>query len=111
MRLAKTYRQHAGECTKRQPPGNEIYRKGTISVFEIDGKEFKSYCQTLCLMAKLFLDHKTLYYDVEPFFFYVLCEIDKSGQHIVGYFSKEKISPESNNVAFILNLTPYKRKW
>uniref|UniRef100_W8BV69 Histone acetyltransferase n=1 Tax=Ceratitis capitata TaxID=7213 RepID=W8BV69_CERCA len=109
MRFQKTYRYHASECTQRQPPGNEIYRKGTISIFEIDGKEHKLYCQILCLMAKLFLDHKTLYYDVEPFYFYVLCEIDKRGAHIVGYFSKEKESPE-NNVACILILPPYQRK-
>ncbi|XP_053950681.1 histone acetyltransferase KAT8-like [Anastrepha ludens] len=110
MRFQKTYRYHASECTQRQPPGNEIYRKGTISIFEIDGKEHKLYCQMLCLMAKLFLDHKTLYYDVEPFYFYVLCEIDKRGAHIVGYFSKEKESPENNNVACILILPPYQRK-
>ncbi len=30
------------------------------------------YGQNLCLLAKLFLDHKTLHYDVEPFLFYVL---------------------------------------
>ncbi|KAG5681793.1 hypothetical protein PVAND_011201 [Polypedilum vanderplanki] len=110
MKYLKTYREHASECTRRQPPGLEIYRKGTISVFEIDGKEHKGYCQNLCLMAKLFLDHKTLYYDVEPFLFYVLCEIDKNGQNIVGYFSKEKVSPENNNVACILILPPYQRK-
>lgn len=110
MRFQKTYRYHASECTQRQPPGNEIYRKGTISIFEIDGKDHKLYCQMLCLMAKLFLDHKTLYYDVEPFYFYVLCEIDKKGAHIVGYFSKEKESPENNNVACILILPPYQRK-
>lgn len=46
------------------------------------------YCQNLCLLAKLFLDHKTLYFDVEPFLFYILCEVDKQGAHIVGYFSK-----------------------
>lgn len=110
MRFQKTYRYHASECTQRQPPGSEIYRKGTISIFEIDGKDHKLYCQLLCLMAKLFLDHKTLYYDVEPFYFYVLCEIDKKGAHIVGYFSKEKESPENNNVACILILPPYQRK-
>ena len=46
------------------------------------------YCQNLCLLAKLFLDHKTLYFDVEPFLFYVMTENDNSGCHIVGYFSK-----------------------
>ena len=34
------------------------------------------------------LDHKTLYYDTDPFLFYVMCEQDEYGFHIVGYFSK-----------------------
>ena len=97
MRLEKTYRYHSGQCMQRQPSGKEIYRKGTLSIFEVDGKDHKLYCQNLCLMAKLFLDHKTLYFDVEPFLFYILCEIDKQGAHIVGYFSKEKESPEGKN--------------
>lgn len=62
-----------------------------MSVFEVDGKTNKVYCQNLCLLSKLFLDHKTLYYDVDPFLFYVLCELDEDGAHIVGYFSKEKV--------------------
>lgn len=114
FRLRKIYKKRffflQTECTVRHPPGSEIYRKGTVSVFEIDGRDHKIYCQTLCLMAKLFLDHKTLYYDVEPFYFYVLCEIDRKGYHIVGYFSKEKESPDNNNVACILILPPYQRK-
>lgn len=36
----------------------------------------------------MYLDHKTLYYDVEPFLFYVMTEVDKQGCHFVGYFSK-----------------------
>jgi histone acetyltransferase MYST1 len=64
----------------------------------------------MCLLAKLFLDHKTLYFDVEPFLFYVLTEVDCDGAHFVGYFSKEKESPEGNNVACILTLPPYQRK-
>jgi hypothetical protein len=42
-------------------------------------------------MAKLFLDHKTLYYDVTPFVFYIVATNDEHGAHIVGYFSKEKV--------------------
>lgn len=41
------------------------------------------YCQNLCLLSKLFLDHKTLYFDVDPFLFYVLCERDAAGYHMV----------------------------
>ena len=51
---------------------------------QVDGKKEKLYCQNLCYLAKLFLDHKTLYYDVDLFLFYVLCENDERGSHIVG---------------------------
>nr|ACO15537.1 Probable histone acetyltransferase MYST1 [Caligus clemensi] len=110
MKFEKTYRYHSSQCTSRQPPGKEIYRKGTLSIFETDGKDFKLYCQNLCLLAKLFLDHKTLYFDVEPFLFYILCEINRFGAQVVGYFSKEKESPDGNNVACILTLPPHQRK-
>jgi histone acetyltransferase MYST1 len=79
----------------RHPPGNEIYRCGKLSMFEVDGQEERIYCQNLSYIAKLFLDHKTLYFDVDPFLFYVLCEVDDRGFHPVGYFSKEKYSVSS----------------
>ena len=52
----------------------------------MDGKTNKIYCQNLCLLAKLFLDHKTLYYDVDPFLFYVVTEVDELGYHAVRIF-------------------------
>jgi histone acetyltransferase MYST1 len=70
----------------------------------------KIYSQNLCLLAKLFLDHKTLYYDVEPFLFYILTECDSRGCHMIGYFSKEKNSPDDYNLACILTLPPYQRQ-
>ena len=102
--------RHLTKCNLKHPPGNEIYRKNSISFFEIDGRKNKVYAQYLCLLAKLFLDHKTLYYDTDPFLFYVMCECDNKGYHIVGYFSKEKESSEDYNVACILVLPPYQRK-
>ena len=68
------------------------------------------YCQSLCLLAKFFLDHKTLYFDVEPFLFYVMTTADSSGCHVVGYFSKEKNSVHNYNVSCILTLPPYQRQ-
>lgn len=81
-----------------------------MSFFEIDGRKNKTYAQNLCLLAKCFLDHKTLYYDTEPFLFYVMTEQDAKGFHIVGYFSKEKESAEDYNVACILTLPSYQRR-
>ena len=72
IKRSKTLERHKRKCDLRHPPGDEIYRYGGLSVFEVDGKDNKMYCQNLCLLAKLFLDHKTLYYDVEPFLFYIL---------------------------------------
>nr|XP_016931740.1 males-absent on the first protein [Drosophila suzukii] len=110
MRFRESYAYHLYECDRRRPPGREIYRKGNISIYEVNGKEESLYCQLLCLTAKLFLDHKVLYFDMDPFFFYILCETDKEGSHIVGYFSKEKKSLDNNNVACILVLPPHQRK-
>ena len=95
---------------RRHPPGNEIYRKGNLSMFEVDGFEEKIYCQNLCYIAKLFLDHKTLYFDVDPFLFYVLCEVDERGFHPVGYYSKEKFSDVGYNLACILTFPSHQRK-
>ena len=60
-------------------------------MFEICGKRYKQYFQSICLLAKLFLGNKTLYFDVEPFLFYVMTTADSTGCHVIGYFSKEKV--------------------
>ena len=102
-------RRHALKCPLRHPPGDEIYRDDVLSVWEIDGRRNPVYCQNLCLLAKMFLQSKTLYYDVEPFVFYVMTEMDAQGCHLVGYFSKEKRSP-TNNLSCILTLPIHQRK-
>lgn len=102
--------RHKLKCPVKHPPGDEIYRHGIISVFEVDGRKSPVYCQNLCLLAKLFLGSKTLYYDVEPFLFYILCEYDEMGYHFVGYFSKEKRASSQNNVSCIVTLPIHQRK-
>ncbi|KAJ8935110.1 hypothetical protein NQ314_013006 [Rhamnusium bicolor] len=102
--------RHQDKCTWRHPPATEIYRCKDLSVFEVDGNVNKIYCQNLCLLAKLFLDHKTLYYDVEPFLFYVLTKNDKKGCHLVGYFSKEKHCAQKYNVSCIMTMPQYQRQ-
>ncbi|KAG0743187.1 hypothetical protein G6F57_010037 [Rhizopus arrhizus] len=105
----KQLSRHRARCQLHHPPGNEIYRNDEISFFEIDGRKQKTWCRNLCLLSKLFLDHKTLYYDVDPFLFYCMTERDEKGYHLIGYFSKEKESSENYNVACILTLPQYQR--
>ena len=105
----KQYERYRSKCTLRHPPGNEIYRDDYVSFFEIDGRKQRTWCRNLSLFSKLFLDHKTLYYDVDPFLFYCMTRRDNLGHHLVGYFSKEKESAEGYNVACILTLPQYQR--
>lgn len=101
---------HSKKCNLRHPPGREIYRDGNISFFECDGHIQKNYCRNLALLSKLFLDHKSLYYDIDVFMFYVLCRLEGNGYQMVGYFSKEKISEQGYNLACILTLPFEQRK-
>ncbi|CAF2447146.1 unnamed protein product [Rotaria sp. Silwood2] len=109
----KKYRQHMNECNRRHPPGRKIYEDPDgLSVYEVDGTASQLYCQCLCLLAKLFLERKTIYFDVNPFLFYVLVESDKrikNVQHIIGYFSKEKLSDEFYNLACLMVL-PHRQR-
>jgi histone acetyltransferase MYST1 len=133
----KTLVKHKKCCPLTHPPGNEIYRhpaeiekrtmrgengeeereieeivRPELSVFEVDGARAATYCQNLCLLAKLFLDHKTLYHDVSQMLFYALCEKGEDEKHrVVGYFSKDKNGSQTgHNLACILTLPPYQRK-
>lgn len=60
-------------------------------------------------MVKLFLDYKTLYFDVESFMFYVFIELMDGDEmyDIVGYFSKEKVLVDDYNLVCILMLLVY----
>lgn len=118
MRSPLSFKRHQMKnCNNSNchPPGMEIYKdaENNISVWEVDGRKNIEYCQNLCLLAKLYLNSKTLYYDVEPFIFYVLTEIDEQDRsiyHFVGYFSKEKLNSSDYNVSCILTLPIYQRK-
>lgn len=109
-----TLSRHLLKCSfKSHPAGREIYRDEDekISVFEIDGRKNVIFCQNLCLLAKLFLNSKTLYYDVEPFMFYVLYDFsNKSAFKFVGYFSKEKLNSTGYNLSCIMTLPIYQRR-
>ena len=105
----KEFERFRKKCSMTHPPGNEIYRDSKVSFWEIDGRRQRTWCRNLCLLSKLFLDHKTVYYDVDPFMFYVMTKKLENGHHIVGYFSKEKESAEGYNLACILTLPCYQK--
>ncbi|KAF2687802.1 hypothetical protein K458DRAFT_294644 [Lentithecium fluviatile CBS 122367] len=122
---------HLKVCPLRltPPPGGLIYTKAKLSIYEVDGAEHKLYAQNLSLFAKLFLDTKSVFYDVTTFLYYLLVLEDptppitntrlgaegpdgvgeRSGQ-VVGFFSKEKMSWDSNNLACICVFPPWQKQ-
>ncbi|KAJ0281035.1 hypothetical protein CBS470a_008467 [Colletotrichum nupharicola] len=104
--------------------------EGEWSVWEVDGEQDVLFCQNLSLFAKLFLDNKSVFFDVRGFNYFLLvytppppkpdpaanppAAADQQQQpprpHIVGFFSKEKMSWDNNNLACILVFPPWQRK-
>lgn len=108
----EVYYEHCRRCKVTHPPGDEIYRKGNLSAYELDGEVADRWCQNLCLVTKLFLNHKFAYYPevIQDFLFYVLCFNDSSGAHPCGFFSKEKDLACANNLSCILAFPCYQNK-
>ncbi|KAG0226749.1 hypothetical protein BGW42_003439 [Actinomortierella wolfii] len=100
---------HTKSCKGNKPPGTVVYSKGANKIYKVDGKAHKLYCQNLSLLAKLFLDNKTLYFDVHGFTFFVLTEtrVSDRADVPVGFFSKEIVSYDGYNLACILVLPPF----
>ena len=103
--------RHLAVCA-RHPPGKEIYRDAgrKLLVFEVEGAVDTTFCQHLALLSKFFLEHKALDYDTTPFVFYVLTTVSDIGCEVVGYFSREKDSPEQYNLSCIMTLPHYQGK-
>ncbi|KAI0358830.1 acyl-CoA N-acyltransferase [Trametes cingulata] len=101
---------HVKKCTRRSPPGRKVYQRGAHIIWEVDGAKEKLYCQNLSLFGKLFIDIKTLFFDCDNFLFYILTDADSQRDHVLGFFSKEKLSYDDYNLACIVVLPPYQKK-
>ncbi|CAG8453157.1 14160_t:CDS:10 [Funneliformis mosseae] len=105
MKMKETWGRHMSLCDHQRSPGGLVYESGRNKIYEVDGKLNKLYCQNLCLLAKFFIDHKTIYYDVEGFLFYILTEVENGNEEHI-----EKVSYDNNNLACILVFPPYQRQ-
>jgi len=108
------YVGHRRLCKLRtMPAGLKVYDHGGYAVWELDGEDHKLFAQNLSLFAKLFLDHKSVFFDVTSFLYYILTFTDPDdpgNYYVLGYFSKEKLSWDANNLACILIFPPYQHK-
>lgn len=109
----------------------KVYEWEGYVVWEVDGETEKLYCQNLSLFAKLFLEQKSVFFDTGGFKYYVLTYTKpemrgrrgrkraSSGAEeeqllfktqVLGFFSKENLSWDSNNLACILVFPPYQHR-
>lgn len=102
MRSKSTFKRHFFDqnCIRHNMlPGRVIYWDESRSLYVccVDGQQDKLYCQNLNLFCKFFIDHKTVYFDIERFLFYLLFvgtkdeqqgSTDQENIHLAGYFSK-----------------------
>lgn len=105
-----------------QADEEDVDEEGEWSVWEVDGEEEVLFCQNLSLFAKLFLDNKSVFFDVLGFNYFLLVHTtprqssDDPAQplpprhQVVGFFSKERLSWDNNNLACILVFPPWQRK-
>ncbi|KAH7369641.1 acyl-CoA N-acyltransferase [Rhexocercosporidium sp. MPI-PUGE-AT-0058] len=123
-------------CCEREVPGRKVYvhggwreddtprpAVGEWSIWEVDGGVETLFCQNLSLFAKLFLDNKSVFFDVSGFNYFLLVYTPPLNsphnttnpsqppqKQIIGFFSKEKLSWDNNNLACILIFPPWQRK-
>lgn len=114
---------HRISCTfkKTYPPVGKLMYRDEYSQYiitKVRGFENVLFTQNLCLFGKLFLDNKSVYYNVDPFDFYIVYGHDSTDDKSsnlkfkpMGFFSKEVLSWDSdNNLACICVFPPFQRK-
>ncbi|PNY18292.1 Histone acetyltransferase [Tolypocladium capitatum] len=106
-----------------------VQDEGEWSIWEVDGEKDGLFCQNLSLFAKLFLDNKSVFFDVTGFKYFLLVYTSppppapapkpmlpgaepapQPPTQVTGFFSKEKMSWDNNNLACILVFPPWQRK-
>ncbi|KAG8929323.1 hypothetical protein FRC02_005743 [Tulasnella sp. 418] len=110
MREGAGWELHIKKCKMMHPPGRKVYGRGARTIWEVDGITQKLYCQNLALFGKLFIDVKTIFFDTDNFLFYVLTDGDSKRDHVLGFFSKEKVSYDGWNLACIIVFPPYQKR-
>ncbi|KAI0979074.1 hypothetical protein GJ496_011863 [Pomphorhynchus laevis] len=111
------FNRHRQKCTQDTPPGTVIYKHNdNVILFEVDAAVHTQYCQNVCIIARRFLNHKTVHEHVQPFMFYILAINFASQQQIgngdrqwkmAGYFSKMKVNDNEHNLSCLVILPPF----
>ncbi|KAK3230756.1 hypothetical protein Dsin_002637 [Dipteronia sinensis] len=127
MKRKEQLQRHMVRCSSNfsilwcfmHPPGDEIYRSGILSMFEVDGKKNKVYGQNLSFITMMLICFCSMFcvnVMIEDatrlaIFPRIFSEgLNASALNVSCDMMQEKHSEESYNLACILTLPPYQRK-
>lgn len=103
--------QHINCCQfKNKLPGKVTYNDGELVIRKVKGLNHKLFCQCMCLMAKFFLENKSIFYHLDYFDFYVAYQTLDRHEVPMGFYSRELLSWESNNLSCICVLPCYQQR-
>lgn len=104
----KGYEAHLLACDyQNKQLGKIMYKDEHYTIRKVRGSRHKMFTQNLCLFTKLYLDNKSVFFTVDYFEFYIVYGVTNGKP--MGFFSKEILSWDKNNLACILVFPPYQR--
>jgi histone acetyltransferase SAS2 len=105
------WEQHLNCCTfKSRLPGKVMYNDGETIIRKVKGANHKLFSQCMCLMAKFYLDNKSVFYHLDYFDFYVAYQLLDRHEVPMGFYSRELLSWDSNNLSCICVLPCYQKR-
>lgn len=109
--IQNEWEHHLNCCKfKSNLPGKVMYNDGALVIRKVKGVDHRLFCQCMSLMAKFFLDNKSIFYDLDYFDFYVAYQLLDRHEVPMGFYSRELLSWESNNLSCICVLPCYQNR-
>ncbi|CCH46060.1 Histone acetyltransferase MYST4 [Wickerhamomyces ciferrii] len=106
--VKQEFDDHVQSCEyENKQLGKIMYKDEKYCIRKVRGSHHKLFTQNLCLFTKLFLDNKSVFFTVDYFEFYIV--YGSQNNKPMGFFSKELLSWDKNNLACILVFPPYQR--
>ncbi|RVD80649.1 uncharacterized protein DFL_008543 [Arthrobotrys flagrans] len=115
---AELYQHGRLSGDKERPRGTLVheFEGGRYQIYEVDGADESEhlFLQSMCLFGKFFIQNKFIWYEFDNYMFYVLVEKREGSQgkehefSVAGFFSKEKVSWDQNNLSCIILFPQYR---
>ncbi|QPG74801.1 hypothetical protein FOA43_002137 [Brettanomyces nanus] len=103
--------KHTAGCRlKSHLPGKVMYFDGDSTIRKIKASRHKLFCQCMCLLAKFFLDNKSIFFNIDYFDFYVIYKVLDGVSAPMGFYSRELLSWENNNLSCIMVIPCYQKQ-